>query len=249
MSKYLRIIDTWEGQGELDEDKLLLSGVVGIISRLNDISGGLHLDTNFKTQWEQSKNFCRIPYMVFNPWVSGKVNYDWLLSNCPDSPVVAVDIEVTYPGMSPIVYLGLVNEFLSYANKNWIIKIYTGGGYLGLLPSWPKNYDYWWARYPNVMYPPTVENWTWEKFDSVADTLIWSNWLNFPQVGPIKLWQCTGDRLILPGTTKVLDVSLWPGTLDELKTWFGVKNIPLTLEERVGYLELEVAKLKSILGV
>lgn len=249
MAKYIKVVDNWEGQLEIDEQKFLDGGVKGMIIRLNDMNGGHHMDTGFWKQWNEATKFCRMPYFVFNPWVSGKANYDWLLANCPDSSSVAVDIEVVYPGMSQSTYTNLVNEFLSYASTKWSVKIYTGGGYVGLINPWPKNYDYWWARYPGVMYPPTVEYWTWEKFDSVADTLVWSSWINQPQVGPIKLWQCTGDRLILPGTTKVLDVSLWPGTLDELKVWFGSKNIPMTLEERVTSLEFRVGNLENILGV
>ena len=54
-----------------------------MITRLNDINGGHHKDENFDKQWKQAQYFLRAPYFVYNPWVNGKGNYDWLMANLP----------------------------------------------------------------------------------------------------------------------------------------------------------------------
>lgn len=245
-NKYVYVADIWEGQGPIDEIIMYNGGVKGFIIRLNDMNGGHHKDTAFDQSWAETRNLLRMPYFVYNPWVSGTENFNWLLANCPpEARTVAVDIEVAYSAVSPQEYTNQVNQFLALASPRWGIKIYTGGGYLGLLSVWPKNYDYWFARWPSALYPTGVETWTWDKFSSVANTLDWNTWVgtgnpNAAKIGPVKLWQATGDRLILPGTNRILDVSLWNGTEAELAYWFGYTTS--SLEDRVKYLETTVAQ-------
>ena len=57
------LIDVWEGALDIDEALLRNAGVVGIITRLNDINGGHHKDENFDKQWEQSQYFCVLPIL------------------------------------------------------------------------------------------------------------------------------------------------------------------------------------------
>ena len=78
------VIDTWESGGLIDETVLMQNDVSGIIVRLNDMNGGHHMDSNFKTQWAEAKKMpVRIPYFVYNPWVIGQANFDWLKVNIP----------------------------------------------------------------------------------------------------------------------------------------------------------------------
>lgn len=70
------ILDVWEGSLDIDEQIIADGGVVGLIIRLNHISGGHHMDENFTTQWLQAINFLRAPYFVYNPWVDGKANFN-----------------------------------------------------------------------------------------------------------------------------------------------------------------------------
>lgn len=92
------LLDVWEGSLDIDEEIIHGGGVVGFIIRLNHISGGHHMDTNFTPQWAQSINFLRAPYFVYNPWVDGKTNFNWLMANLPQNDVtlVSADIEVAW---------------------------------------------------------------------------------------------------------------------------------------------------------
>ena len=93
------VVDVWEGQLEVNETVLKTNGIAGMGIRLNDMNGGHHLDSNFWNQWKQAVNFVRFPYFVYNPWVTGAVNYTWLVANAPAGiPVIAVDIEVRMSG-------------------------------------------------------------------------------------------------------------------------------------------------------
>ena len=231
---YILGADLWEGNPVIDEPTLKAAGVAFMIVRLNDINGGLHKDVNFDVQWAQAAPFIRWPYFVYNPWVSGQQNFDWLANNIPnDACAVSIDIEVSKPGYSPHDYATQTGIFRSLVAQHWNHDTYTGGGYIALLDKWPVT-DYWWARWPFIVYPPQRENWTWEKLKGVIDSMTW-NPGNTP--GPCKLWQITGDRLILPGCGGTcVDINIWNGTLDELRAFAGYVPV-LTLEERVTALE------------
>jgi hypothetical protein len=102
--------------------------------------------------------------------------------------------------------------------------LYTGEGYLDLLDTWPTDLPYWWAQYTNSLYPNKAEHRTWDQVRARVDALPGpANADKAP--GDWKMWQLTGDRLILPGSNKPIDVDVFPGTLDELKTWVNEKGI------------------------
>jgi len=218
------VIDVWEGQLEIDEAVLKANGVAGIGIRLNDMNGGHHLDTGFVKQWEEAKGFVRFPYFVYNPWVNGTQNYVWLEANMPaEAKSVAIDVEVRFGEITPAKYAGELNKFLSLANSQWKTIIYTGQGYLNLLSKWPKC-DYWWAQYPNPQtYFGGVK--TWAALKKVLDNPALTLPFNHTVVpGTLKMWQFSGDYLILPGTVRDIDVNLFYGTEADLAKYFGTEQ-------------------------
>jgi hypothetical protein len=217
------LVDVWEGQLEIDEAVLKANGVAGLIIRINDMNGGHHKDIGFDKQWAEAINFIRLPYFVYNPWVNGPTNFDWLKANMPaEATSVAIDIEVAYSGYSALTYAGEVNKFSDLCTKQgWKTIIYTGQGYLQLLSKWPVC-DYWWAQYPSPsIYFAKVK--TWEDLKISLDKLSEPFNANLCP-GNIKLWQFSGDFLVLPGTTRKIDVNLFFGNELELGAYFGITN-------------------------
>ena len=217
--------DAWEGSLEIDEQTLLDNGVAFGFARLNDMNGGHHKDENFDNQWPQLVNFLRAPYFVYNPWATGKANFEWLAANMPANAVrLGVDIEVKYPGYSPITYGTEVTSFLNLASKEWLIAKYTGAWFLQYLNTWPAG-DYWWARYPNSFYPDQITRITWAELKAKVTAATWSPDPNKLCAGEVKIWQIS-PRYQPEGTQHALDINVWLGTLAELTTWWGSEAQP-----------------------
>lgn len=216
---YILGVDVWEGNPQIDELTLKTAGVEFMVIRLNDMNGGHHKDVNFDAQWAQAANFIRWPYFVYNPWVSGQQNFDWLATNTPaGAHAVSFDIEVRKTGYSPHEYATQTSIFRALVAQYWHHNTYTGTWFLDCLDSWPVT-DYWWARYPYVVYPAQREHWTWNQLKAVMDSMTWNP--GTPP-GPCKLWQITGDRLIMPGCGDTcVDINAWNGTLEELRMFAG----------------------------
>lgn len=201
-------VDTWESQGDIDEATLLANNIYAIFMRLNDINGGHHMDTYFAAQWEQAKNMLRVPYFVYNPWVTGQTNFDWLVAHMPnEARALAIDVEVIYTGYPSTTYAQEVAKFYTLCKAKWNTVIYTGEWFLQYLAYWPTDANYWWAQYPNAFYPPSTQYWTW---DTIRNTLI-----QYPRPfneskcpGKVLMWQFTGDRLVLPGSQNKIDANL-----------------------------------------
>ena len=213
------VVDVWEGQLEVDEAVLKANGVAGMGIRLNDMNGGHHQDTNFLNQWKQAVNFVRFPYFVYNPWVNGAANYAWLSANLPAGvKVIAVDLEVRMSGYSASTYASEVAKFLDLCKPHWKVIIYTAQWFLPALAYWPK-IDYWWAQYPDTAtYFKNVK--TWNDLKTDLDKL--SQPMNAGAIpGTLKMWQFTGDALLLPGSTRAMDVSIFFGTEQQLASYFG----------------------------
>jgi hypothetical protein len=234
-------IDVWEGSLDINESTLVNNGVKYIVSRLNSISGGHHKDDNFDKQWDESAPFLRAPYFVYSPWATGSANAEWLLANTPkESTLVFADIEVKKDGYSPDEYAKQVELFCNITRTYKRLCIYTGGWFKSYLSYWPKG-DYWWARYPYHLYPSTVTTTTWEVIRQRVEYVGW-----YPDPlkicpGTVKLWQCSADRYILPGTAgRVIDINAWSGTQNELEIWWG-SEAPATptIEQRIAVLERE----------
>jgi GH25 family lysozyme M1 (1,4-beta-N-acetylmuramidase) len=227
MPAYQILVDTWEGHPYLEPLVLKAAGVAGILIRLNDMNGGHYLDTNFAVQWPLAAGFARFPYFVYNPWVSGKENLTWLATHIPqDCSRVAIDIEVRYSEITPAQYATQVASFIAGAKTCWKVVIYTGQWFLSYLESWPKDVEYWWAQYPYSLYPAVKTPITWPELSAkLAATPFTSGYLC---PGPLKLWQCTADRYILPGCgPSPIDINVWPGTLEELQSWVGGAPVPV----------------------
>lgn len=216
-------LDVWEGSMEIDEPLIISCGVRFMMTRLNSISGLLHKDENFDTQWDESAGFLRAPYTVYSPWYTGALNAEWVLDNLPAGvSMIFSDVEVTKDDYPAETY---AHEYEIY--KNTILKYYrhctyTGGWFLSALYPWPSG-DYWWARYPLVLYPNSVTNISWQE---LAERIEYVSWYPDPLGlcnGDVRVWQCTADRYILPGTLRTIDVNVWRYTLEDLESWWGAK--------------------------
>ena len=223
------LCDVWEGALDIDETILHDQGdIAGLMIRLNDISGGHHKDTYFDNQWMQAESFLRAAYFVYNPWVTGLANYDWLMRNIPPGcTVVFPDIEVRKLGYSPEIYADEVWDFLQRLSAILKVVNYTGGWFLSVLSHWPTG-DYWWARYPYSLCPQGDRvRWTWQEFRQKAEQYGYHPDPLKQCPGIPKLWQCSGDKVILPGTAdRAMDLNLWSGTRKELETWWGIQAPP-----------------------
>jgi GH25 family lysozyme M1 (1,4-beta-N-acetylmuramidase) len=230
-------IDTWEGQLEIDEATLKSNSVAFMFVRLNDMNGGHHKDEGFDKQWAEAKNFYRAPYFVYNPWVNGLQNFQWLQANMPvDSKSLAVDIEVKYTGYSPVTYAAEVAKFESLLKVNgYKYVIYTGEWFLQYLSAWNKDADYWWAQYPLEFYPSSVLRLTWDELRArLVKYTAPANAAKCP--GRLKMWQFSGDRLILPGNDREMDTNVHLGTDAELIAFFGQSIVippPATGETKI----------------
>jgi hypothetical protein len=222
---YILGIDVWEGNPNLDETYLLTEEVKYMVVRLNSMSGGHHMDENFPQQWEQAANFIRWPYFVYNPWVTGQGNFDWLAAHMPpDAHAVSADIEVIKEDYSPHEYANQVEIFRAQVARHWNYNIYTGLWFEACLDHWPADCQYWWGRYPFALHPTERQAITWEQLRSKMDAYGWHPGETF---GPCVHWQCTADRYILPGCGNTcVDINEYHGTLDELAAWAGQPTPP-----------------------
>lgn len=226
------VVDCWEGNKTLDTKTLLSAGVKGIVVRINDMNGGHHIDSNFAVQWAEAQNYpARTFYFVYNPWVSGQANYDWLFKNAPsDTPgMVMVDHELTWQGSPPAV---LAREFETFKNlvKQWKrLTTYTGGFVIPWMTYWPTDVDYWWARYPSSIQKPEIPGHITSDWATVINQMKMLGWNPDPQgLSPVppKMWQCT-SKYILPGTNGTpIDLNIWPDTVANLQAWFGNATDP-----------------------
>ncbi len=226
MKDYLVGLDVWEGSLDIDEQELQDGGVAFLIVRLNSIDGSTHMDENFHRQWAQAERFYRWPYFVYNPWLTGPENCEWMGDHLPPGVRrVAIDIEVKRKDYPASVYASEVQAFTTRAKKFWKPVIYTGGWFLPLLSSWPADVDYWWGRYPYLLCPEKSENITWQELRRRLDSLAWdpcpaASGIETP--GPVVVWQCSGDRLKLPGCVgRAVDVNLTLMSVPQLAAWVG----------------------------
>jgi hypothetical protein len=212
------IFDVYEGSLEIDETEL--SGhVKGLAIRINDIRGGHHKDENFDKQWKEAEGFYRAPYFVYNPWKSGADNFSWLIPNCPETKIICVDAEVKKLLYAPKTYAKEFDVFYRKCQAAFgKVLIYTAEWFLPFLSAWP-NGEYWWAQYLKVVYPPARVNVTWAQLETMLAPLsIPSNGNKCP--GKIVMWQCSGDRLQVPGTQRAIDVNLWLKPAADLDAYF-----------------------------
>jgi hypothetical protein len=248
MTEQSIVLDVWEGNLESNETEYSIGGVAGLIIRINDTLGGLHMDANFVKQWNESKNFYPAPYFVYNPWVDGATNFVWLNANIPPCPAVFIDVELRYG--TPERYGIELAKFIVSCKSKWHTIIYSGAGFIDMVKPWPAGMEYWWAQWPYPLYPSSttpVTNISWTDLRSFLSAVPWppANASKCP--GVVKLHQCSGDRFIVPGNTHVMDVSIFPGSPQQYASWlgYGVVQPPVyTLDQRVTILERE-AKIRG----
>ena len=223
-TQYVLMVDSWEGQGLLDLPALRAGGVQGLFLRLNDISGGTHADLLFAQQWAAAKDWIRLPYFVYNPWNTGQVNFDKLAALMPaDAYAVMIDAEVIYSGYSSSSYAAEFQKFMSLVRARWNAVIYTAEWFLSYLAYWPRDVSYVWAQYPSALY--TSQTLTWDRLrELLTPYAAPANASKCP--GPLMAWQCSGDKLILPGSAKALDVDVCFWTLSELQAFAGFAPPP-----------------------
>jgi GH25 family lysozyme M1 (1,4-beta-N-acetylmuramidase) len=258
-------VDVWEGQLDINEAEMLGSGVEYIFIRINDMNGGHHKDANFDKQWAEAINFIRAPYAVYNPWVSGSQNYSYFRSILPAGvTTVALDVEVKYSGYSADEYSKQVKgctDIMRAAGLKPVI--YSGAWFKPYLLTWPAFIDYWWARYPTALYPDTTQVISWGELKNKLAGVTW--WPAAAGVipGPCRLWQCTADRYILPGSSRVIDINVFNGTVQEMIGYYGFSDVQIparlkpepppppvivpTVEERLAALETKMAAVWGIL--
>lgn len=59
----------------------------------------------------------------------------------------------------------------------------------------------------------------------------------------IGLWQCSGDKLIMPGcANRPIDLNLYNGNLTSLELWWGASMPGLSLSDKVDILWREAEK-------
>lgn len=151
------------------------------------------------------------------------------MANLPknDVTLVAADVEVKYPDYSSEVYADQVQTFTDLAKAQVHLIIYTGQWFLPTLSHWPTNIEYWWARYPNKFHPIPSETWSYEKLETETEIYGWYPDPQKKSPGPVAVWQCSGDRIKLPGCQgRAVDINLVNKTLPGLKAWWGITNVP-----------------------
>ena len=233
-------LDVWEGSLDIDEALLLAEDIKFFAIRINDINGVHHMDVNFTNQWAQAVNFLRAPYFVYSPWYTGIENYNWLKAHLPSGVTkLFIDVEVKKTGYSSEIYADELQIFINRCKTDYpLTTIYTGAWFLPIVAHWPTNVDYWWARYPYTLCPQgDRQTWSWTKWRTVSNT--YGYYPDPTKLCPatVGLWQCSGDKLILPGCAdRPIDLNLFNGNLTSLELWWGTKMPGYTLQERVDIL-------------
>ena len=229
---YELVTDVWEGNPDYDPDTLQANRIRAVIVRLNNMNGGHHVDAHFVSNWAKARTFpAQAIYFVYNPWVNGRANYEWLAAHLPrdyGGRRLLIDLEVRYPGYSAADYAREFAAFLELTAAAHPIAIYSGGGFLDLLSAWPKNVDYWWAGYAygdeNRGGVDLRRARTWDEYRARLARLDYAGFTRLCP-GRAAMWQCSGDGVHLPGFGNyAVDISVFPGTLEELVAWFGCEE-------------------------
>jgi GH25 family lysozyme M1 (1,4-beta-N-acetylmuramidase)/uncharacterized protein YvpB len=235
MKNYSLIIDVSEFQGTVDW-AILKQGVTAVIIRINSNDGTtIHKDLKFDQFWAGAKAAGLIvsPYLYYDPELgNGQAHCDWLIANMPAGcKTIFADIEQVQPGLDPTLYGVEVNKFLQLCQTRWKTIIYTGAWFLPNMTNWSTTLDYWWSAYPDdhndplAMHPLYNEKVTWKNLGQRIAKINWTQANQQSCPGEIKLWQCSGDRLIIPGSSGTMDINVFPGTIAEYTAWLEYSTI------------------------
>lgn len=229
----LTLLDVWEGSLDINETILRAEGVVGLMIRLNHISGAHHMDENFTNQWNQAAGFLRAPYFVYSPWYTGRANFEWMISHIPrETTVVFDDVEVTKAGYPAERYADELQIFYDLSKAEYHSVIYIGGWFLSTVTHWPQG-EYWWGRYPYYLCPQgDKETWTWAQWRQRSNSYGYKPDPDNKCPGTEEVWQASGDKLYLPGCAgRVIDLNLVNKSLPELETWWGATLPPAPMSQ------------------
>lgn len=222
------ILDTSRWDGTIHPAEWT-GNVSGWISKINSTDGDiLHRDEMFDLNrlQAQASGITWTPYYWYYPQVSGLANYNWLASAMPaECKTIFVDVEEIREDLSPEVYGAEFNNFIRLCRGKWLTIIYTGDGFLPNLTPWPIDLDYWWAAWPKEMIP-SKRSVTWDTLRAMIAGLTWPPWNGGTCPGTIKLWQVSGDKLIVPGCNSYMDISVYSGTASEYAMWVMGGKIP-----------------------
>lgn len=252
MYEYQIILDIWEGNPNIDINILKYNSITGLIVRLNNMSGGHHMDKMFNQSWQLAQQFpVNAVYFVYNPWVSGTENFNWLYSHLPVNYTqrLFADIEVSMAGYPFATYANEVQIFFNLCKGKFPASPYTGEWFLHMLSYWPKDLEYWWAAYPSIFWPIPSQAISWDEFKYRLTTVNFAyNQASSP--GVVKLWQCSGDQIKLPGGNgHPIDVNIFPGNLNDLSNWFNMNVIsnqnPIPIPPKI----LQTARVISLIGL
>jgi hypothetical protein len=225
LSKYLYGPDVWEGSLDIDENVIFAGGSKFIIIRMNDTVGGLHLDENFKKQWDQSRLFGKCPYFVVAPWIYASAQAKFIMDNMPQGcKTICLDVELHY-NETPTQYAVLLKQLITQLKTNgYLVIIYTGQWFMQYVSPWPTDCEYWLAAYALIAYPKERISLTWDQSKEIMKQL---NWPTLVMPGKIVIYQFTGDRWILPGcANRAVDMNLM--LVSDFERVFGQKSSPVT---------------------
>jgi lysozyme len=216
-------------------------------------------DRLFDTYYEQMKrkNILMGAYHWFDPLRDVNKQYDYIMTVLQDKEFdfFALDIEQYWESwgewennnitrfIDPYKISEYGRRLAEKMKSNFEhVLIYTRASfvdeYASPMKSWMKDYKLWYASYP---YKKGTVNVTWQE---LRDSWLPTGEILFPKKYPEDLknyifWQFSGDKFIVPGCTKRIDLNLFRGTREELYSIFKkdvVEEPEYTLEEKVNIL-------------
>jgi hypothetical protein len=136
-----------------------------------------------------------------------------------DVKAVLLDIEVRMSVYPATTYAAEVKKFYDLVRRKWTTAIYTGEWFLNVLSSWPEA-DYWWGQYPFEFFQDQDIHLTWDQLRTRLQK--YDRPFNASKIpGALRMWQFTGDTLILPGNPRIMDVNVFYGSRADLEDWLG----------------------------
>lgn len=219
-------LDFWEGVVDFEPAEWVLAGISFVLMRLNHIAGALHKDGQFDLFWRKCAGLLlRGIYFVVDPGLTAQQMFDWIKKNWPaDAPkVIFLDVEVRQAGRDPQDYASMLQGLIGLLKKDgFVVHIYTGQGYEEMLDPWPAAPLYWWSAYPFSIEPSSAAYAvTWEQLWTKLSALSWPPYNQGHCAGKIAMWQ-VADVLIVPGCPgHAMDVNLFYGGLDDLRSLLG----------------------------
>lgn len=241
------LIDASKYQPSLDYRILASNGVAGIIAKISQGDYILDPKRDKHLKGAHSNLMLSGGYHWLDPMRPVKAQIDHFISGYSGLPctILALDVEQYWQEWSEWALHNITKRIPSKQISQWTldsyeylrskvsnpIMIYTRTSFikdhaphmLEWLPSWTKENMLWLAAYP---YAYGTTYCTWEEFKTTYYPKIDGPRLPLGVSDPA-MWQCSGDRFILPGTGgKKIDINLWPGTAKSLLEYAKYNDVP-----------------------